>query len=311
MARRQWTLVIVSDDETSVRQLRLSREVIRLAIAFALFVVAGLGSLATAYLFGPTSPRADAKLAARNAALEQELSEIATKMDTLETSLEDLSKKDEYYRLLAGLEPLDEEVLQAGIGGPDADSLGASELFALDEDAGRRAFSTSSQVASLLRRARLLATSWREAGDTLSEKQSRLASTPSIFPTQGTVSSSFTSSRWHPILDRPRAHTGIDITAPAGTPVVASANGRIASVGYQGEYGLMVEIDHGHGVVTRYAHLSAAKVRAGQQVKRGEPIGNVGKSGLAIGFHLHYEVLVNGAPANPRRYILDGDVIPD
>lgn len=311
MARRQWTLVVVSDDETSVRQFRLSREVVRMVIAFALFVVAGLGSLGMAYLFGPGSPRGERLLAERNALLERELTEIVSRMDTLEVSLEDLSKKDEYYRLLAGLEPLDGEVLQAGIGGPDADSLEANPLYAVDARVGRRVFSTSEQVSSLLRRARVLASSWSEAGDTLSYKQSRLGATPSIYPTRGYVSSSFTNARWHPILDKPRAHTGIDIVAPAGTPVVSSANGRVATVGQQGEYGLMVEVDHGHGVMTRYAHLSATTVRAGQTVTRGQQIGKVGKSGLAVGFHLHYEVLVNGAPANPRRFILESDVLPD
>lgn len=311
MARRHWTLVIVSDDETSVRQLKLSREVVRIAIAAVLFVFAGLGSVALAYVFGPASPRADARLVARNAALQAELEEILTRVDTLQMSLEDLSKKDEYYRLLAGLEPLDGAVLQAGIGGPDADSLEANPLYSVDEQAGRRVFTASTQVSSLLRRARVLASSWREAGDTLSEKHDRLASTPSIYPTRGYLSSAFTSSRWHPILDRPRPHTGIDIVAAAGTPVVASAKGRVLSVGQQGGYGLMVELDHGHGVVTRYAHLSKTTVRAGQTVTRGQQVGNVGKTGLAVGYHLHYEVLVNGAPANPRRYILETDVVPE
>jgi murein DD-endopeptidase MepM/ murein hydrolase activator NlpD len=303
--------MIVADDESAVRQLRLSREAIRICIAVALFLVAGLGSLATAYLAGDGSARADARLALKNELLERELEEMHLRVDTLQQSLDALASRDEYYRLLAGLEPHDGDVLLAGIGGPDADSLEANALFRADAQAGRRAFSTSNQLNTLIRRARVLSLSWREAEDTLAEKRARLLATPSIYPTRGYVSSTFSHARWHPILDRPRPHTGIDIVAPRGTPVVASAMGRVAAVGHKGEYGLLIDVDHGYGVVTRYAHLSKAVVRVGQTVERGQLIGNVGQSGLAAGPHLHYEVLVHGQPTNPRRYILDLNVVPD
>jgi murein DD-endopeptidase MepM/ murein hydrolase activator NlpD len=311
MARREWTVVIAADDDADVRQFRLSREVVRISIALVFFLIAGLSTLAGAFLVGMGAGSADARLLTKNELLERELDELTTRLDTLQTSVEDLSRKDEYYRLLAGLEPLDADVLAAGIGGPDGDSLEASPLYRVDGRTGRRAFSTSTQLNYLLRRASVLAFSWREAEDTMSEKLARFQATPSIYPTKGYVSSSFSNARWHPILDRPRAHTGIDIVAPRGTPVVASAHGRVSSVGHQGDYGLLVDIDHGYGMVTRYAHLSKAVVRVGQLVERGEHIGNVGQSGLAMGPHLHYEVLVNGQPANPRRYILDGNVLRD
>jgi murein DD-endopeptidase MepM/ murein hydrolase activator NlpD len=311
MARREWTVVIVADDDAAVRQFRLSREAMRICIALVLFIIAGLSSGATAFMVATGTARADAKLMVRNQLLEQELEVLTTRLDTLEVSLDGLSQKDEFYRLLAGLDPTNHEVLRAGIGGPDADSLGASSLFRVDPRTGRRAFSTSAQLGSLIRRAQVLAMSWREAEDTLTEKHARLGATPTIYPTTGYVSSVFTNARWHPSLDRPRPHTGIDIVAPRGTPVVASANGRVSAVGHQGEYGLLVDIDHGYGIVTRYAHLSRASVRVGQTVARGEHIGNVGQSGLATGPHLHYEVLVNGEPANPRRYILDTIAVPD
>jgi murein DD-endopeptidase MepM/ murein hydrolase activator NlpD len=311
MAPREWTVVVVSDDNAAVRQFRLSREGVRIAIAAVLFLIAGISSLATAFLLSAGAGRADATLESRNQLLARELEDLTTRIDTLQVSLEHLSEKDEFYRLLAGLDPLDADVRQAGIGGPDADTVEAGALYRVDPGLGRQTFTTSAHVASLVRRARLLAASWREAEDSMTEKRARLGATPTIYPTQGYVSSVFTNSRWHPSLDRPRPHTGIDIVAPMGTPVVASGNGRVSSVGYQGEYGLMVEVDHGYGLVTRYAHLSKARVRVGQTVARGDTLGNVGQSGLATGPHLHYEVLVNGQPANPRRYILDSSVIRD
>jgi murein DD-endopeptidase MepM/ murein hydrolase activator NlpD len=311
MASRQWTVVIVSDDDTAVRQFRLSREAFRVLIALVLFLIAGLSSLATAFLVGAGAGQADARLVAKNQVLERELEEMNVRLDTLENSLVHLSSKDEYYRLLAGLEPLDSDVLMAGIGGPDGDSLEASALYRADPRAGRLAFTATTQLNSLIRRASVLAFSWREAEDTLSGKHARLGATPSIYPTRGYVSSTFSNSRWHPILDRPRAHAGIDIVANTGTPVVSSANGRVASVGHRGDYGLLIQVDHGHGVSTRYAHLSRASVKVGQVVQRGQQIGAVGSTGLSVGPHLHYEVLVNGRQTNPRRYILDMSVVPD
>lgn len=311
MATRQWTIVVVSDDDTAVRQFRMSREAMRVLIALGLFLIAGLTSLATAFLVGAGAGRADARLIAKNEVLERELEYMTTQLDTLENSLAHLTSKDEYYRLLAGLEPLDSDVHLAGIGGPDGDSLEASAVYRVDENVGRRAFSASMQLNTLIRRAGVLAFSWREAEDTLSYKHARLAATPSIYPTKGYLSSTYSTSRWHPILDRPRPHTGIDIVAVTGTPVVASANGRVASAGHRGDYGLLIEIDHGHGVVTRYAHLSRTAVKVGETVQRGQKIGAVGSTGLSVGPHLHYEVLVNGRHSNPRRYILDMDVLPD
>jgi murein DD-endopeptidase MepM/ murein hydrolase activator NlpD len=289
----------------------MSREAMRILIALGLFLIAGLASLATAFLVGAGAGRADARLVEKNQVLEHELAEMTVRLDTLETSLAHLTSKDEYYRLLAGLEPLDTDVLQAGIGGPDGDSLEASDLFRVDAPTGRRAFSASMQINAMIRRASVLAFSWREAEDTLSSKHARLGATPSIYPTKGYLSSTFSTSRWHPILDRPRPHMGIDIVANIGTPVVASANGRVASAGHRGDYGLLIEIDHGHGIRTRYAHLSGTSVKVGQMVKRGQEIGAVGTTGLSVGPHLHYEVLVNGRHSNPRRYILDMNVLPD
>ena len=302
--------MIVSDDERDVRQFRLSRQLVRVILAIGLFAVAAVTSGATALLMNGTGV-VDARLEARNELLEEEIASMAGRVDTLGASLAVLVQKDEYYRLLAGLEPLADEMWQVGIGGPDADSLGANPIYRVDTQTGRRAYSVSQELNSLLRRARLLSFSWREAHDSLSYKQARLSSTPSILPTTGYVSSTFTSARWHPILDKPRPHAGIDIVAPHGTPVVASARGRVSTVTTHAEYGLLIEIDHGHGVMTRYAHLGGASVAVGHNVERGQNIGAVGASGLAIGPHLHYEVLVNGQAADPRRYILDLAVIRD
>jgi hypothetical protein len=311
MARRSWTVLVLPDDETGTRQFRLTRTQVRLTIIAGLLVVAMLSSAFARFLDATDDRTARTALARSNLVLRSELDRLTMRMDTLTLSLDLLSDRDRYFRLLAGLEPLDPEVQQAGVGGPGLETLEQSPLLALDRAAATSVFLASDQVGSLLRRARLLNVSWREAQDSIAERHARLEALPSISPTRGRISSTFSRSRWHPILDRARPHTGIDITAPIGTPVVASARGRVEFVGNQGEYGLMIDIDHGYGYVTRYAHLSRSGVRVGQLVARGEVIGAVGKSGLAVGPHLHYEVLVDGVPANPGRYMMDFRVVPE
>lgn len=116
------------------------------------------------------------------------------------------------------------------------------------------------------------------------------------------VSSSFNLSRKHPILNRIRAHKGVDYAAPTGTPVYASGDGKVSFVGTKGGYGRLVAIQHGGNFTTHYAHLSryAKGIGVGKRVRQGEVIGYVGSSGLATAAHLHYEFLVNGVHRNPR-----------
>ena len=119
-------------------------------------------------------------------------------------------------------------------------------------------------------------------------------------PVAASVSSSF-GMRVHPIRGSHRFHRGVDLRASAGTPIRASASGRVVHAGWNGGYGRQVLVDHGGGLATRYAHMSRLSARPGAQVNSGEVIGYVGSSGLSTGPHLHYEVLQNGKPVNPLK----------
>jgi murein DD-endopeptidase MepM/ murein hydrolase activator NlpD len=126
------------------------------------------------------------------------------------------------------------------------------------------------------------------------------------------ISSRFNLSRRHPVLNRIRAHKGVDYAAPTGTPVRAAGEGRVRFVGRQGGYGNVIELEHGSGVVTVYGHLSrfAPKLRRGQRVELAQVIGYVGSTGLATGPHLHYEYRVRGVHKNPQTVTLpDADPI--
>ena len=114
----------------------------------------------------------------------------------------------------------------------------------------------------------------------------------------GNLTSGF-GRRAHPILGMRRAHAGIDLAAPVGTPVLATSDGVVSTADWNGGYGLFIALEHGGGLQTRYGHMSRLNVGAGQQVRKGDVIGFVGSTGLSTGPHVHYEVRVNGQAVNP------------
>lgn len=119
-----------------------------------------------------------------------------------------------------------------------------------------------------------------------------------MLPVAGSITSRF-GMRVHPILGTRRLHTGVDIAAAGGTPVKAANDGVVVDVRYNVAYGRMVKVDHGNGIQTWYCHLSAANVRVGEMVARGQKVGAVGSTGWSTGNHLHFEMRINGRPVNP------------
>jgi biotin carboxyl carrier protein len=305
MAKRRWTIVLVPHDAEPSRVIELSYGLIKGACV-ALVALAGCALLVG---YATVSRRVDLSRAARlereNAKLAQELGDIHGRLSTLTDTIALISKRDARIRVLANLEPIDPQVLAAGIGGPVAPvSADASPLE-------RHTIDVRVDVNALIRRANLLASSFRVAADSLASHTDRLAATPSIMPTEGWLSSAFQAMRDHPILHIARPHEGIDVSAPSGSPIEAPAAGRVISAGWEQGYGNTLEIDHGYGITTRYAHASRLLVKKGDRVKRGQRIALVGNSGLATGPHLHYEVHVNGKPVNPLRYVMPEAVVTD
>lgn len=138
--------------------------------------------------------------------------------------------------------------------------------------------------------------------------QRGLRGIPQVNPAAGTHISSGFGFRTDPFAGGPAFHAGLDFKGPAGAPIFAAASGRVAFVGRRPGYGNCVEIDHGNGLRTRYAHMSAFRIRAGQPVSAGHPIGAVGSTGRSTGPHLHFEVRLHGQPINPRPFL---EVAPD
>ena len=130
----------------------------------------------------------------------------------------------------------------------------------------------------------------------------RANSAPNLWPVEGQITASF-GERIDPFNGEGAFHSGVDISAVVGSAVVAPADGAVTFADFLGGYGRAIMVDHGHGITTRYGHLSSFAVTAGQIIHRGDTIGYVGSSGRSTGPHLHYEVRINDAPVNPYKYL--------
>lgn len=311
MARSKWTLMLVPHDNEHVRSVQVSGRAVRTIVSLVLFIAVLSGTFSIGFFVKQGHQLRAERLERENVLLAAEVEEMRSEMATLALSIEDLSQKDEQYRTMAGLPEIDADVRRVGIGGPGTATVEGSAMYAVNRDLGEDVFAATYDLETLVRRASLLRTSMDEAISTLEENTERLASTPSIAPSNGHLSSLFSRNRRHPVLRISRPHKGVDIAAPVGEPILAPAKGRVVFAGNRyGGYGNTVEIDHGYGYTTRFAHASRLHVRRGQTVERGEMIAEVGATGLTSGPHLHYEVEVNGQAVDPMNFII-ADAIPD
>ena len=304
MAKRRWTVMLVPHTEGTSRSISLSVTVLKLVGGVATIVAASALAAAISVVSRSVDLTRARQLERTNQVLAGEVEHLGARVSELSDTLARISRRDEEVRLVAGLDPLDPEVRRAGIGGPSGSWSEREVLLREGGDAGREAARVHLDLDALMRRASLLSSSFREAADSLQSHVRRLSATPSISPTAGFLTSNFSNLRYHPILHVGRPHEGIDITAAYGSLIIAPAGGRVIEVGWRNGFGLAVEIDHGYGVRTIYAHMSRTAVAVGQAVKRGDRLGFVGSTGLSTGPHLHYEVRVNGLPADPLRFIM-------
>ena len=247
------------------------------------------------------------RLDRQNRFLAEQLQRTQQMVTELTDTMTIIVKRNQQVRVLAGLEPTDPEVQLAGIGGPRPRTETGAELA--EEPLGQSALSTRADVSTLIRRANLLAKSYDEALDSLRSRTDQMQRTPSIMPTDGWLTSAYMAERIHPIHGDLRAHEGIDVSAPMGSPIRAAAGGLVTDAGTESGYGLLVTVDHGYGLVSRYAHCSKILVRVGQRVKRGDVIAQVGNTGIATGPHLHYEVLRGGKHMDPKTFIFPKTIV--
>lgn len=245
--------------------------------------------------------------------LRNEVKELEFYYENLQAEVEKLHhqlsnmeyRDDNIYRVVLGAEPIDKSIRDAGVGGLDRyEDIRNKNI--LHEDL---IVKLTESVDNLRRKIYIESKSQDDVVELAEQKEKLFAAIPAIQPVANKQLIALASGygmRIHPIYKVKKMHTGIDFAAAIGTPIYATADGVIdkVEVSFSG-YGKMLEIDHGFGYRTRYAHMHGFAVRQGQKIKRGDLIGYVGDTGLSTAPHLHYEVFVNGIHANPVHYFFN------
>jgi len=338
---KTYTFLITSNRREETRSITVRASWVKaglaaLAVGLVLLVASG------GDYFGLLLEQGENKrLQAENEQLTRQFQVVESKLSSLEGSLDriktlttkiklitNIEDEDRVMKLSAGPLPrieqnmaeYDEEEAQAGEGTEEREPASTEFMKsdapflvrpALDEVRGELAATRDQNYADLsiridksVREAALREQGVIRLQELLQERQSILNATPSIKPARGWYTSRF-GYRVDPFTGRVDAHLGLDIAAPPGTPVMATADGVVSYIGYEAGYGKIVAIDHGFGVRTRYGHNSQIYVELGQKVKRRDVISAVGSTGRSSGPHVHYEVRVNDVPVDPINYILD------
>ncbi len=304
------TILIVPPDDSGIVSFRAAAGALA---ALTLLFFAGLIALGTTFFQHAAAVRRDeaiARLTSDKTELTRSLGEIRDVVVRLNGRMVELATLERDVRIAADLTAIDPEVRRVGIGGPLALTAAGFAASAPGADFAS-AVDLRRDVDALVRQARFQRASLVEVAEALELRKESLARTPSILPVLGGTITSPYGKRTDPVTGEPGVHEGVDVGARSSDQVLATARGRIVSTSPKSGYGICVEIDHGNGMATSYSHCSRVFVSAGDLVDRGQVIAAVGSTGRATAPHCHYEVHLDGAPVDPKRYILSSKIIFD
>lgn len=305
MASEKVTLIVMHSAKAPPKSISVTRRRLMFVVGFMLAFL-GFSVFSGLQTFSNVINRERfGELERENEVLKHQLVQLNDKVTDLEYDMAGHAKTEETLRLMADLDPIDADVWEVGVGGPETAPIEAASPF------GEAIGGLNSKVDRLLRQMKLQRHSFDEILTRLESRTAELNGVPSIRPVDsGYISSTF-GRRRDPFSGKISQHEGVDFSARRGSKVFATADGVVSFAGYDGAYGYTVEINHPNGLTTRYCHNSKISVVKGQQVKRGDTISYVGSSGRSSGCHLHYEVLVDGRRQDPMRYILPSGVVID
>ena len=231
-----------------------------------------------------------------------QIQRFAKDFTELKGKLVALSEFEKKVRVIANLENDNDTESLFGVGGSLAEDL--DTRIELEESHNGLVREMHQQIEQVNQIAALQNESFEDLLEAMANQLNLLATTPAVRPVKGWVTSAF-GHRTSPFTGLKEFHKGIDIANRKGTKVCATADGMVSFAGAKGFLGKVLVLDHGHGMMTRYAHLAEIVKKRGETVKRGDVIATMGDSGRSTGPHLHYEVLLNGVPVNPDKYILN------
>jgi murein DD-endopeptidase MepM/ murein hydrolase activator NlpD len=297
MRSPRYTILIANRKSGSVRRLTVARRVL-LVLGFvaiagpAMLAMLGLGAKGSDAQEVDALRAANETLRLENESYREATGQLTDQISSLQTALTELSEQAE-------IDPATKEAINRLPPIVRSRAAGGGGTVAPPAPRPKSPESTFGILRDLLGSIEGRLTSVKSQIET---QQALARATPSMWPVAGYLSSYF-GRRPDPFTGEPDYHAGLDISAGTGTPIKATADGTVESAAYNGNYGKSIVVSHGFGIATRFGHLSSFNVRAGQDVKRGQVIGYVGSTGRATSSHLHYEILVNGAPINPLRLL--------
>ncbi len=302
--KRHFSILIVPSDKGRIFKRRISAKwAYPLCLSFVLVIVINL--FFSLDFFGEIRDRTKlSQLEKENEYLESKLVDLSSAMLKLKGEMADLIEKEENVRTVFGLPEIDAQLREVGIGGP------MPNRFSNQSPLVKEAQEAEVELDKLLRQARFEREAFDQICSSLYDKKEILDHTPSIQPTRGYLSRGF-GIKTDPFTGTKQPHLGIDLAANIGTPVYATADGKISFVGRDRGLGKMIRINHLSGYTTVYAHLSQIQVKRGEHVKRGDLIAMVGNTGYSTGPHLHYEVHFQGCPKDPLNYVLSSQYLVD
>ncbi len=318
---RRIQILIIPDGANATRQFSVPRLVVNLLAVAAFFLASITGFLFFDYFQLRQLRQSYFEVIAENEGLKGEARLLMTNLEDVKRSLR---RVHDYSTQLGELTQVRVERVskETGIGPLTAEEMSiakkqtdesqqqgakpdGSNAFPLGINMEKLIFRpVFSQLESIGREANKNALELQHLLSDLSQQKTLLLSIPSITPVSGWITSGF-GSRISPFTGQKAMHLGIDVASPVGTPIYAPADGVVIFSGAKEGYGNFLMIAHGYGIVSRYGHNAQNLVHAGQKIRRGDQIATVGMSGRTTGPHLHYEILVNSRPVNPRKFILD------
>jgi murein DD-endopeptidase MepM/ murein hydrolase activator NlpD len=302
MASKKATILFLPGGSNKVRKVKIPSGFIRIFLIIFVLVSIGICWLINDYKkIKGQIPQLNS-LKKENRIQKIQLVALSRKINKINKEMVKLQEFDQKLRIMTNLNPSEKQEQFLGLGGSNLNNLNPD--YQLNEVYKELIYQTHKSLENLETEIAVTFRSQAELSKFLREQKSILACTPSIRPTNGWFSSGF-GYRISPFTNLREFHKGIDIATRIGTPIIAPADGLVVFAGREGNFGRMIAINHGYKLMTRYGHLNKFRVRKGQHVKRGQVIGEVGNTGRCTGPHLHYEVLLNGVPVNPLRYILN------
>jgi len=301
--KNESTIIYLSSDETNIKQLKISRNKIIISLALLIAVIITTAKYSMDFILDITQNSRIESLKKNNEFLKARLDEMNGIVGDITAQVNQIEKKDDELRMIMGVKELDEDIRNVGIGGATFEyQLNVEDI---NSEHASDVSDYMNKIQKLDRELKLELSSYTDLIATYKAKEDSFRHMPALNPVLTGRIVSKVGMRNHPILKKRIHHDGLDISAKKGTPIFAAADGIIKLARYNGGYGNCVYIDHVYGFETRYGHMNKILVRNGQKVKRGDKIGLVGRTGLAEGPHLHYEVRQNGKVLDPRHYYFD------